>query len=358
MPLRGSVVYLYIFDIGSEVATSGLGPEFVRPNAPPGAPHKPALPKDVALPRPVSAPPPAAVDIFGQPGQVEVRIYDIGVIAIAVEAPFDSDLAALRKFHQPDAGEGPPLDPRMAELCRDVVQRLGDAVRKPSPPGEPEAYTVFCLGSLDGELDAPRWLDAHSREVAELLNDVGPGGLSESQIAESLRHRQSYSPADLAVIDWDAALVVDLAGRPDDVLAVLELANLQLLELRVLDAVLDRHLGRAYEHLGHRTGLWLGRWTPVLHELRQHRVDAAQLADAISNITKFVGDWYLARVYLSARERFHLEVWRASVEARLGQLDRTYGLIHADVSDRRMFILELLITIFVGFEVVSTLLRW
>ena len=109
--------------------------------------------------------------------------------------------------------------------------------------------------------------------------------------------------------------------------------------------------------IGRRTGLWVGRWTPVLRELRQLRVDVAQLADAVTNITKFVGDWYLARVYLSARERFHLEAWKASIEGRLGQLDRLYGVIHADVNERRMFILELLITIFVGYEVISALFK-
>ncbi len=42
-----------------------------------------------------------------------------------------------------------------------------------------------------------------------------------------LRLQRSFANTDLVVVDWDAALVVDLAGGAEDVLFVLELANLQ-----------------------------------------------------------------------------------------------------------------------------------
>ena len=51
------------------------------------------------------------------------------------------------------------------------------------------------------------------------------------------------------MIDWDAALVVDLAGYVDDVLYALELANLQLEEFRMMDQTLDQYLDQAYEDL-------------------------------------------------------------------------------------------------------------
>ena len=55
-----------------------------------------------------------------------------------------------------------------------------------------------------------------------------------------------------------------------------------------------------------------------------------ELADGVTNVTKFVGDWYLARVYLAARERFHLDDWRASVDQRVAQL----VLLVAELDDR------------------------
>jgi hypothetical protein len=83
----------------------------------------------------------------------------------------------------------------------------------------------------------------------------------------------------------------------------------------------------------------------MLRSLRRFRVDVTKLADEVTHITKFFGDWHLARVYLGAHERFHLDQWRQSVQQRLGQLDQVYGLIQADIYERRMLWLEVAIVI-------------
>jgi hypothetical protein len=148
------------------------------------------------------------------------------------------------------------------------------------------------------------------------------------------------------VIDWDAALVIDLDGYAEDVLFVLELANLQLEEFRWMDRVLDRYLDQAYEDLVRRRWWTFGAAAAVLRSLRRLRVDLARLADEVGHTIKFVGDWHLARVYALARERFHLDQWRASVAERLGQLDELYTLTRGELYDRRMLWLEVVIVLF------------
>jgi hypothetical protein len=134
------------------------------------------------------------------------------------------------------------------------------------------------------------------------------------------------------------------------VLYVLEIANLQLLEWKVLDAILDRHLSRAYDHFARRPGVFSLGWGGVLRDLRRLRADTAKLTDEVSNISKFIGDWYLARVYRAATERFHLDGWRASIDHRLSQLDRMYWAMHSDANDRRMLWLEVLIVLLIAVE--------
>jgi hypothetical protein len=129
------------------------------------------------------------------------------------------------------------------------------------------------------------------------------------------------------------------------VLYVLELANLQLEEYRMMDQRLDRYLDRAYDDLRKRPFGLLGVRTGFLDTLRLLRVDVAKLNDEVTHISKFFGDWYLARVYLGARERFHLGQWQQSVAGRLGQLDELYSVANADVNNRRMVWLETLIVI-------------
>src|SRR5437016_1038346 len=129
--------------------------------------------------------------------------------------------------------------------------------------------------------------------------------------------------------------------------------NLQLEEFRATDQRLDRYLDRMYDDLERRF-----RWGPsaaTLRALRRLRVDVAKLTDEVTHITKFFGDWYLARVYLNARDRFYLDQWRASVEQRLAQLDKLYSVVHAEVNEQRMLWLEIIIVIFFALDLLILL---
>src|SRR5258706_511283 len=81
--------------------------------------------------------------------------------------------------------------------------------------------------------------------------------------------------------------------------------NLQLAELEAYDAILDNAVERAYRDVaGRRFSRATGARTR--RELREIRMDLARLSDELSNITKFFGDWHLARIYQGLSSRFHL----------------------------------------------------
>ncbi len=58
------------------------------------------------------------------------------------------------------------------------------------------------------------------------------------------------------------------------------------------------------------------------------------------NITKFFGDWHLARVYEAIAARFHLADWHHTVDEKLKTLDDLYQLLKHDQDNRWMLILE------------------
>src|SRR5213076_2833369 len=70
---------------------------------------------------------------------------------------------------------------------------------------------------------------------------------------DALASRLSFGPNDATLIDTDVTLWFDPEG--EDVRAVIEFANTQLLERRYLDAQLDEALERAYDLLGRSPGL-------------------------------------------------------------------------------------------------------
>jgi hypothetical protein len=350
--MQGEVVYLYAFDVANEIVAARVkdvlaGTPFtfeVRTD------H--TFPKDVPLYRPLAIEPPGiACSMGGSPVRLLVRLYEVGVVSITMRVPFAVDtLSALAPYHRPLLDDGRALDRVARDLCADVCRSLRDAMVQHSGTTEPEAYTVFCLADIAQGADTTVWLAENRRAVAELLTEAKADTLSESQIGEVLRIARSYAKADLVVIDWDAALVVDLNGYVEDVLYVIELANLQLEEYRAIDQKLDRYLDRAYEDVRHRRFGMFGTYSATLGKLRRFRVDVTKLNDEVTHISKLFGDWYLARVYLGAGERFYLNQWRKSVEDRLGQLDDLYSVVNADINNRRMTWLEILIVVFFAID--------
>jgi hypothetical protein len=350
--MKGEVVYLYAFDVANEIVTSKVQDILTARPVPFEIRTDHTFPRDVPLYRPLAIEPPAlSSGLGGQPVRLLVRIYDVGVVSITMRVAFEVDsLASLLPFHRPVLEDGRAFDRLARELCGEVAKSLRDVMVRSSGPSEPEAYTVFCLSELDAAGDVNAWLAEQRRAAAELLTEAKPGTLSESQIAEVLRVGRSYAKTDLVVIDWDAALVVDLEGYVDDVLYVLEIANLQLEEYRAMDHKLDRYLDRAYDDLRHRRFGMFGTYSATLGKLRLFRVDVTKLNDEVTHISKFFGDWYLARVYLGAGERFYLNQWRKSVEDRLGQLDQLYTVVNSEINNRRMTLLEVLIVIFFAID--------
>ena len=124
-------------------------------------------------------------------------------------------------------------------------------------------------------------------------------------------------------MDWDAALIVDEPRFFDETLYIMELANLQLAELEAYDRILDEAVERAYRDLAARR---FARWTGagVQRDLREIRMDLARLSDELSNITKFFGDWHLARIYQGLASRFHLADWHKTIDEKLKTLDDVY----------------------------------
>jgi hypothetical protein len=348
----GDVVYFYAFDVANEIVAERIGTIFGQKPAPLKLRLKHAYPKDVAFHRPLAVElPPSDARLGGQAVRVQVHVFEVGVISLVLRLPVEkSELEELRAFHEPKLDDGRPLDDLARDIYLAVRRDLEAALVRPSEPDEPEAYTVFCLTDPKCDGDVGRWLGGQRNRVAGLLSDLPGERLSDSQVNEVLRQTWSLEKSDVVVIDWDAALIVDLAGPPDDVLYVLEVANLQLEEFKMMDQALDGALDRAYLDLERRTLSLLRPPTRTLRKLRWLRVDLTHLADEVTNITKFVGDWYLARVYLAARERFHLDRWRQSVEQRLSQLDQFYSVVQNDVYERRMLWLEILIAVFFAID--------
>ncbi len=346
--MKGEILYLYAYDVAYELPLERIEGAAGKSEAPALRPEKSA-PREVRVERCLRMPlgPIRAGEISLE---ASADLYPFGVVSVTLRLQaVGAGLADFVRWHEPPLPGGRTLDSLAREGLDRVLVRIAAHVERGSlSPEEPEAYTVFRfppeeLGLADGE----GWLEERRREVAGLLTAEGDGArLSEAEVSETLKHRFSYYRDDVVVLDWDAAFLVE-RGEAADVLRTIELANLQLVEYRYYDAVLDRVVERAYDDLERfrRRGLGFLGLGERLGELREMRVSLSEVAEEVSNATKFIGDWHLARLYMGCAERFHLPEWKASVEEKLRTLDELYNLAAGEATNRKLLALEVVIVL-------------
>ena len=288
--------------------------------------------------------------------QRSIKVFNVGAISIQIKVPFKAQtLGDLVSYHNLKFTQG-SIDDEIMQLAEKAKQELEPyCVRPVANLGQIENYTVFCLHDLPDNEEtlgtrAEDWLKENKCYVAGLLaEEADAANLSEQEAAESTGQYLTYYSNDLVVVDWDAALVVGEKDSLEDVLHIMEVANVQLLELSAYDRLLDGSLDKAYRDL---TKLRLRVKKDVRQNLREIRVDLARFSDELSNITKFFGDWHLARIYTNLSNRFHLGDWYSVIREKLKTLGDLYQLIQQDWVNFWMVLLEATIVLLFVLDVI------
>ena len=348
----GEVVYIYAFDVAYDMTRRPVAELLGQPVAQFVVDASKRSPRHLFFFRPqmVRLPPLERIGPHG-PVRIErgIKLLPVGAISITIRVPFEvGQIEDLVEYHDLQFSNG-SLHQEVRQLAEEVRRELAPYYIRPvAHLAEEEAYTVFCIDSplttVDGTaLNAENWLRANRRSVASLLTqEPDIDHLSKQETEESTGRFLSYYEHDLVVVDWDAALILDQRQHFDETLYVMELANLQLAELEAYDRILDDSLERAYRDLTRRS--MRGR-SSIMRELREIRIDLARFSDELSNITKFFGDWHLARIYENISARFHLGDWHRTIDDKLQTLDDLYQLLNHDQTNRWMLLLEVTIVL-------------
>ncbi len=294
----------------------------------------------------------AAGQGFG-PAGATARLFDFGAVSLAFEFALPDRLDALPGL----AAELGRID--LAGEARRVLDELLSQIRPvlhgPSGSDLVEDYFVFQLDALDPPASAELLLQRHAAVLASVVA-MEPGPLARQQIDESLKDALSFSPDDLLVANWGAAFLLD----PDytDALQVLEFLNVQLVELRLLDAQLDAALARFSREVYREPGLWSavrGPHREAIRELSERTVEAQRLGERVENAVKLVPDVYLARVHRRTAARLGLPTWQRLVGSKLEAIRHLTSVLVERAAARRTEALEMTIILLIALEIVLAL---
>lgn len=285
------------------------------------------------------------------------RVWSYGVVSLQFHVPIPAGTswdALVRLAAQVE--DDNDIAAVASRRVRELAESLRAAATLPHEPQGEEDYVVYYVEALDGVPDV-RGLLSHVDIPALIL------GEPEIALADDVRQpilasALSYSSKDLAVIDWNSALVVDPAGSRD-VVDMLEFAVTHLMEMRYFDTLLDERLESLYDAIERQRrfkGFVRSEYERLSHEASSLYLEFSEHIERIENSLKFVGDFFLATVYRRAVSRFQTREWEDSVTRKVNALARVSELLGSEVNVRRSHMLELIIIVLILFEIVQATL--
>ncbi|HKW39855.1 MAG TPA: hypothetical protein VJN39_01275 [Gemmatimonadales bacterium] len=281
---------------------------------------------------------------------VEFVLYDFGALSVSYAIPLQGPLAELPALSATLYGNE-QLQADSRRRVQQLLETLGDAAIRSRLEGFVEDYVVFQIEAFSQSCEASMLWTEYAQTVAQVLR-AETRALSQQEVNDALASRLSFGPNDATLIDTDVTLLFDPEG--EDVRAVIEFANAQLLEMRFLDAQLDEALEQAYELLGRRRGprgFLPGPYGRALRRLGRLQLDAAVLFEQVTNALKLIGEQYLTRVYGLVSRRFHVAEWDTSINRKLQTLDGIYGKMADRAATQRMELLEWIIIVLIALSI-------
>jgi hypothetical protein len=282
------------------------------------------------------------------------RVWSYGVVSLQFHLPIAAGTSWTTLVRQAALIEADnDIDAVAGTRVRELSESLKSAATLPHEPQGEEDYVVHFIEALDGLTDLGTLADR--ADIPALILGEPAITLANDVRQPILESALSYSNTDLAVIDWNSALVVDPTGGRD-VVDMLEFAVTHLMEFRYFDTLLDARLASLYDAIEKKrrfTSFIRGDYERLSHEASSLYLEFSEHMERIENSLKFVGDFFLATVFRRAAGRFQLREWEDSVMRKVNALARLSELLASEVNVRRSHLLELVIILLILFEIVQ-----
>jgi hypothetical protein len=346
--LHGNYLLFYAFDIGDEIDLEALEKSNILSTH--VAPLSPWF-KDYHIPLSFQL---AECDresttYRSRTDCISSKMHSFGAISLCYKIPFVANVETLKeKFIEISNiyGEKSLQDLRNTYSC---IQSL---TAKPHLYNMAARYSAVQVDPLDG-IYPDEFKNEYGSVIASLIRHE-KDTISVPQQESILRAASSYYGSDMVIIDGEAAFIYD--DEYYEVVEFFESSNLQKLELRYFDRLLDQKLNSFYNS-GHFVLPWSsyvplirGREDRLLEELARLRVDISVIVERLEMSIKLSGDSYHEEIYSMLVKKLQLSEWRDSVNKKLSIIEDLYAVIRDRLATVREEMMTLVIIILIAVE--------
>jgi len=288
------------------------------------------------------------------PVKTFARVWGYGVISITLELTIPSGTSWAGLVNLASGIETSEDVHKAAVTAKDTLKkRILAAIRKPTEWAAYEDYITYFLEKLEG-VENPREL-LEKADVPALILAEGREPLSEMSRDLITENVLQYADNDLAVIDWNSALLVEPDGQRD-VADVIEFSLTHLLEFRYYDDLLNLKLDELYNTIEEKKegiiNIFRNFYADIAEESSTRYIEFSEFLGRVENSLKTVGDPYLATVFRSSAEQFRFYDWRKSISRKMKTLADITQILQGEVNSKRSHWLEIIVILLIALEMV------
>lgn len=345
--VQGNVYIFHAFDVGDEISLDKL------------------TSAGVVTPRPFTLPKyfknyhiPLAIDLPQEsPSCISAKIHNFGALSLTYKIPFDDTLEGMRE--KLDSVYDTFQEQSITDVGS-IFKKIRRFVTKPEFFHTKSSYVVIQVDTFSKKIEPIMLKEQYGSVIASMLR-FETKSLSEYQKNEILASAIGYFKGDLIVIDTEAAFVFD----PDyeETLDFFEFGNIQHLELRYFDRLLDQQLNSIYEEKARKVPFqaylpFVGTLSKTpLDELGKLKVDISVIIERLEGSIKLVGEPYYSELYALLGDKLDLPNWKETIEKKLSIVHDVRSVLQHKVDAIREDLLTVLIIVLIFTEIIVGLMR-
>ncbi|HEV2916855.1 MAG TPA: hypothetical protein VGW78_03850 [Candidatus Babeliales bacterium] len=346
--LSGNIYIFQAFDIGDDINLEGIrhaGNIAIMPLS------LPKYFKKYHMPLAIEPPPFSAHCI-------SVKLHSFGALSLTYKTPFVDTLHNLRKNFNDIVYS---FKDQSLTDAKTIFKKVEHQVVKANFFDIRSTYVLIQVNPQPDRLDLKQFQSEYNNIIASTLR-FETEILSEEQTKEILASAVGYFRGERVIIDTDAAFAYD--ETYEEILDLLEFANIQRLELQYFDRVLDQQLNRIYAREVKK--LPISSYIPLISllsksptdMLSQLKVDISVIIERLENSIKLSGEPYFTELYNLLVDKLDLISWRTSIERKLSIVQDIQNIYQHKIDATREDTLSVLIVILILIEVVVATLDY
>lgn len=289
---------------------------------------------------------------------ISVKLHSFGAISLTYQIPFTGTLETVRKeFYN----EYYQYQEQSVTDLKLIYKKIEPYITQPKFFHTRSSYNIIQVNPEPKKIDLAQLQKQYGNVIASTIR-FETETLSEYQRNEILDSAIGYYRGNLVIVDTDTTFIYD--DDYQDLLAFIEFANLQQLELQYFDRLLDQKLNAIYETGGSQS-IPLAAYFPFLDNiadpvaiLGKLKVDISVITERLEGSIKIAGDPYYTEFYEQLIKKLDIKIWHDAIERKL-EIIKDVLLIYQHKTDViRENILEVLIVILIFIELIIGILHY